>query len=121
MTQPNIVLFFPDQHRGDAMGCAGNPVVRTPNLDRLSEGGVVFDRCYTSSPLCMPARASLITGQPVNAHGVWGNNLVEADRHGPSHVRNIRDAGYRTAIIGKTHLYANQRNDGHTREHRTQA
>ena len=99
------------------MGCAGNPVVRTPNLDRLSEGGVVFDRCCTSSPLCMPARASLITGQPVNAHGVWGNNLVEADRHGPSHVRNIRDAGYRTAIIGKTHLYANHRNDGHTREH----
>lgn len=117
MTQPNIVLFFPDQHRGDAMGCAGNPVVQTPNLDRLAEGGVVFERCYTSSPLCMPARASLITGQQVNAHGVWGNNLVEADRHGPSHVRNIRDAGYRTAIIGKTHLYANHRNDGHTRRH----
>ena len=117
VTKPNIVLFFPDQHRGDAMGCAGNPVIQTPNLDRLAEGGVVFDRCYTSSPLCMPARAALITGQPVNVHGVWGNNLVEADRHGPSHVRSIRDAGYRTAIIGKTHLYANHRNDGHTREH----
>lgn len=117
MTKPNIVLFFPDQHRGDAMGCAGNAVVQTPNLDRLAERGVVFERCYTSSPLCMPARASLITGQPVNAHGVWGNNLVEADRHGPSHVRNIRAAGYRTAMIGKTHLYANHRNDGHTREH----
>ena len=117
VTKPNIVLFFPDQHRGDAMGCAGNPVVQTPNLDRLADGGVVFERCYTSSPLCMPARAALITGQPVNAHGVWGNNLVEADRHGPSHVRSIRDAGYRTAIIGKTHLYANHRNDGHTRDH----
>ena len=117
MTKPNIVLFFPDQHRGDAMGCDGNPVVQTPNLDRLADNGVLFERCYTSSPLCMPARASLITGQPVNAHGVWGNNLVEADRHGPSHVRRIRDAGYRTAIIGKTHLYANHRNDGHTREH----
>ena len=117
VTKPNIVLFFPDQHRGDAMGCAGNPVIQTPNLDRLAENGVVFERCYTSSPLCMPARAALITGQPVNAHGVWGNNLVEADRHGPSHVRSIRDAGYRTAIIGKTHLYANHRNDGHTREH----
>lgn len=117
MTKPNIVLIFPDQHRGDAMGCAGNPVVQTPNLDRLADDGVVYERCYTSSPLCMPARASLITGLPVNVHGVWGNNLVEADRHGPSHVRNIRDAGYRTAIIGKTHLYANHRNDGHTREH----
>lgn len=117
MAKPNIVLFFPDQHRGDAMGCDGNPVVQTPNLDRLAETGVLFERCYTSSPLCMPARASLITGRPVNAHGVWGNNLVEADRRGPSHVRSIRDAGYRTAIIGKTHLYANHRNDGHTREH----
>ena len=117
MPKPNIVLFFPDQHRGDAMACAGNPVVQTPNLDRLAAQGVLFERCCTSSPLCMPARASLITGQPVNAHGVWGNNLVEADRHGPSHVRSIRDAGYRTAMIGKTHLYANHRNDGHTREH----
>ncbi len=117
VTKPNIVLFFPDQHRGDAMGCDGKPVVQTPNLDRLADSGVLFERCYTSSPLCMPARASLITGLPVNAHGVWGNNLLEADRHGPSHVRSIRDAGYRTAIIGKTHLYANHRNDGHTREH----
>ena len=117
MTKPNIVLFFPDQHRGDAMGCDGNPIVQTPNLDRLADSGVLFERCYTSSPLCMPARASLITGQPVNAHGVWGNNLTEADRRGPSHVRCIRDAGYRTAIIGKTHLYPNHRNDGHTREH----
>ena len=117
MTRPNIVLIFPDQHRGDAMGCDGNGVVQTPNLDRLADSGVLFEHCYTSSPLCMPARASLITGQPVNAHGVWGNNLVEADRRGPSHVRSIRDAGYRTAIIGKTHLYANHRNDGHTRNH----
>ncbi|MYD98383.1 MAG: sulfatase-like hydrolase/transferase [Gammaproteobacteria bacterium] len=117
MPKPNIVLFFPDQHRGDAMACSGNPVVQTPNLDRLAGEGVLFDWCCTSSPLCMPARASLITGQPVNVHGVWGNNLVEADRFGPSHVRSIRDAGYRTAMIGKTHLYANHRNDGHTREH----
>ena len=63
MTKPNIVLFFPDQHRGDAMGCDGNPAVQTPNLDRLADSGVLFERCYTSSPLCMPARASLITGR----------------------------------------------------------
>jgi choline-sulfatase len=65
----------------------------------------------------MPARVSLITGQHVSKHGIWANNLVEADRHGPSHVRNIRDAGYRTSVIGKTHLWTNQRNDGHAKEH----
>lgn len=103
----NIILIFPDQHRGDTMGCAGNPVVRTPNLDRLATEGVNFGRCSTNSPLCMPARASLISGQYVNQHGVWNNAMV-ADRHGPSHVRNIRDSGYHTAVIGKTHLYSHK-------------
>ena len=64
----------------------------------------------------MPARASLITGLYVNEHGAWGNR-TEADRHGPSHVRNIRDAGYCTAVIGKTHFRLYQADDGHTRDH----
>ena len=102
--KPNILFIFPDQHRGDVMGCAGNPVAQTPNLDRLAAEGVTFTRCCTNSPLCMPARASLISGQYVNEHGVWSNS-INGDRHGPSHVRNIRDAGYHTAVIGKTHLY----------------
>ncbi|MDP7639337.1 MAG: sulfatase-like hydrolase/transferase [Candidatus Hydrogenedentes bacterium] len=114
--KPNIILLFPDQHRADTMGCAGNPVARTPNLDKLAAEGVLFDRCSTNSPLCMPARASLITGMYPNEHGVWSNN-TEADRSGPSHVRNIRDAGYHTGLIGKTHLWIYRRDDGHTREH----
>ena len=113
--KPNIVLIFPDQHRGDVMGCAGNPVAQTPNLDRLASEGVRFPRCCTNSPLCMPARASLISGQYVNLHGVW-HNWNAADRHGPSHVRNIRDSGYHTAVIGKTHLYPHEGAD-HTSKH----
>jgi choline-sulfatase len=112
--RPNIVFIFPDQHRGDAMGCVGNPA-ETPNINRLAAEGVLFNRCATNSPLCMPARASLITGQYVNQHGVWANN-VEADPAGPSHVRNMRDAGYRTSLVGKTHLWIYRRKDGHTRE-----
>jgi choline-sulfatase len=115
-TKPNIILVYSDQHRGDTMGCAGNPVVKTPNLDSLAAEGVVFSRCSTNAPLCMPARASLITGKYVNQHGIW-NNGVEADPHSPSHVRNIRDAGYHTALIGKTHLWMYRRGDGHTRDH----
>ena len=114
--QPNLVLIFSDQHRGDALGCVGNPVVHTPNLDALAAEGVTFRNCHTNSPLCMPARASLLTGLYVNEHGAWGNRN-EADRHGPSHVRNIRDAGYCTAVIGKTHFRLYQADDGHTRDH----
>ena len=114
--KPNIVLLLSDQHRGDAMGCAGNLAARTPVLDKLAEQGVLFERCYTSGPVCCPARVSLMTGQRVNQHGVWSNN-VEADRHGPSHVRNIRDAGYHTAVFGKTHLRVYQGDDGHTKDH----
>ncbi|MCY4129322.1 MAG: sulfatase-like hydrolase/transferase [Gammaproteobacteria bacterium] len=116
LSRPNIVLIYSDQHRGDALGCVGNPVVRTPNLDRLAAEGVTFPSCNTNSPLCMPARASLITGSYVNEHGAWGNRS-EADRHGPSHVRNIKDAGYCTAVIGKTHFRLYQADDGHTRDH----
>ena len=57
-----------------------------------------------------------MTGMYVNEHGVWGNRN-EADRHGPSHVRNIRDTGYCTAVIGKTHFRLYQADDGHTRDH----
>jgi arylsulfatase len=113
--RPNIVFIFSDQHRGDALGSVGNTAVRTPNLDGLAAEGVVFRNCSTSSPLCMPARASLVTGQYVNEHGAWGNRN-EADRHGQSHVKNIRDAGYCTAVFGKTHFKVPQADAGHTRE-----
>ena len=114
--RPNIVLIVSDQHRGDAMGCAGNPASRTPNLDRIAAEGVVFGRCSTASPVCTPARTSLLSGRYVNEHGSWAINF-EADRYGQSHVRNIRDAGYRTAVIGKTHFRPYQADDGHTKDH----
>lgn len=114
--KPNIVLIFPDQLRGDTLGCVGHPVIQTPNLDRIAAEGVIFENCYTNSPLCMPARASLMNGRHVCEHGVWRNEM-SADRHGPSHVRSIRDAGYHTALVGKTHLYAHGPAAGHTARH----
>ncbi|MHA2051062.1 MAG: sulfatase family protein [Promethearchaeota archaeon] len=96
------------------MGYAGDPVARTQNLDRLASEGVVFRRCYATSPVCMATRASLISGKHVNDHGVWAIADPEL-RHGPSHVRNIRKAGYSTAVIGKTHLWPHGK--GHTRDH----
>ena len=102
--KPNIVYIFSDQHRGDTLRSVGHPVIRTPNLDKLASEGVNFTKCFTNSPLCMPARASMMSGLYVCEHGIWDNNN-EADPLGPSHVRNIRKAGYHTAIIGKSHLY----------------
>ncbi|HUV43244.1 MAG TPA: sulfatase-like hydrolase/transferase [Dehalococcoidales bacterium] len=105
--RPNIVLIYSDQHRGDTIGCVGHPVILTPNLDRIATEGVLFRRCSTSSPLCVPARATLISGHCVNQHGAWDNS-APADRQGSSHVRNIRDASYHTALIGKTHLLTDE-------------
>ncbi|MEE8399787.1 MAG: sulfatase-like hydrolase/transferase [Desulfobacterales bacterium] len=110
----NIVFIFTDQQRADTMGYAGDPVAITPNTDRLAAEGVVFRRCCATSPVCMATRASLLSGKHVNDHGVWAM-ADPALRHGPSHVRNIRDAGYRTAVVGKTHLWLHGK--GHTRDH----
>ncbi|MFX1345497.1 MAG: sulfatase [Promethearchaeota archaeon] len=109
--KPNIILIFPDQHRGDIIGCMGDPVVITPNLDKLASEGVVFTQCFTNSPLCIPARATLMTGKYVSDHGVINNNM-EASSSSQSHVRNIRDSGYHTAVIGKTHLYEHRADAG---------
>lgn len=103
--KPNIILLFPDQHRGDALGCLGVTGAITPNLDQLALEGVLFERCYTNSPLCMPSRTSLINGRYVCEHGIWGNGVFNADCQDPSFVRNIRDAGYHTCAFGKLHLY----------------
>ena len=112
--QPNILFIFTDQQRADTMGYADDSVALTPHSDRLASEGVVFRRCCTGSPVCMTARTSLITGKQVHEHGVW--TFANPDlRHGPSHVRNVRDAGYRTAVVGKTHLWPH--GTGHTRDH----
>lgn len=115
-SKPNIVFIFPDQQRGDVVGFAGNPVVRTPNLDRLASESVSFSRCITNSPVCMPARMSIMSGKHPCEHGMWSNN-IDGDPNLPNHVRNIRNAGYRTAQVGKVHLQVRKPGDGHSREH----
>ena len=101
---PNIVLVMSDQHRADMLGCAGDPVVKTPVFDRLASEGVRFSRAICQGPLCMPARASLLTERYVRDHGVFQNNS-EVDLGLPTGVQSLREAGYHTAVIGKTHLW----------------
>ena len=63
MKRPNIILFMTDQLRQDALGCYGNEICKAPHLDHLAGEGTVFDSAYTTSPVCSPARASLLTGR----------------------------------------------------------
>lgn len=100
---PNILLVMADQHRADVMGCAGDPTVRTPNLDRLAAEGMRFSRTSCQGPLCMPARASFLTERYVRDHGVY-TNWAEVAPGTPTYLHALRDAGYHTAMLGKAHL-----------------
>ena len=72
----NILVLMCDHHRFDALGCLGNPLAPTPNLDRLASESIRFDNCYTQSPVCAPARHSLATGRYPHAHGMLNNDSM---------------------------------------------
>ncbi|MCY4446765.1 MAG: sulfatase [Rhodobacteraceae bacterium] len=101
--QPNILIIYADQMRYDAMGCAGNSVIKTANIDRLSMEGVHFSQAYTSYPLCCPFRASVLTGKYAQGHGMIQNHFPLRNDQGFL-AEYMRDAGYRTGYIGKWHL-----------------
>ncbi len=106
--KPDVLVILTDQWSPRYLSW-DNPQVRTPHLDKIAAEGLIFDRCYTTSPVCMPARVSLLTGlYPHNAgHGLWGNIL---EYHAPPQeagmFRDMKAAGYLTAQIGKTHWTA---------------
>jgi arylsulfatase A-like enzyme len=104
--RPNLLFIYADQHRADVMGCAGNDVVVTPHLDRLAAEGVRFDHAWTESPICQPARASLLTGRYPSDHGVLGNFAGNCQPEWDTFPRRLQQAGYTTASIGKTHFDA---------------
>jgi len=98
----NILVILTDQQRKDSLGCYGNPVCQTPNLDRLAESGVRFTRHYVANPICMPNRLSLFTGKNIRNHGLWTNGLLIPEQ--PTVAEHFRANGYQTASIGKIHF-----------------
>ena len=66
--RPNVLVLYADQQRADCLGAYGNSDVKTPALDSLAEGGTVFEECFTTLPVCTPARYSFLSGQPVHEH-----------------------------------------------------
>jgi len=100
--RPNVLFIMVDEMRADAMGCAGHPIVRTPNLDRLASQGVRFANTYTVSPVCSPARASAFTGRYTHVHGMIMNGAPA--NNGEIYLPSIlKHYGYHTAISGKLH------------------
>lgn len=101
--RPNVLFVITDQQRADHVGFGGNDVVRTPHLDALAARGMVFESAWVSNPVCMPNRSTIATGRMPSAHGVVFNDR-SLDWGANTFIRRFRNAGYRTALIGKSHL-----------------
>jgi len=101
--RPNFLLIMTDQQRADHLGAYGNQVVQTPHLDQLALNGFQADRCYVASPACMPNRASLLTGRMPSVHRARHNG-IPLSLSEVTFVERLRDAGYRTGLVGKAHL-----------------
>ncbi|MBN2156844.1 MAG: sulfatase-like hydrolase/transferase [Candidatus Lokiarchaeota archaeon] len=100
--KPNVLFIICDALRADYLGCYGNPDIQTPNIDRLAKQGMRFVNYYAANPICMPNRASLLTGQYPNTHGVRSNGMI-MDEMIPTLVKTLAKRGWHTAAIGKIH------------------
>lgn len=103
MTQPNVLWICTDQQRFDSLGCYGNEYVDTPNIDRLAERGVQFDRAFCQSPICAPSRASFLTGRYPRTTGVRqnGQQIPESET---LVTKTLADDGYTCGLAGKLHI-----------------
>jgi arylsulfatase A-like enzyme len=106
MTKPNVVFLFSDQQRWDTLGCYGQPMNTTPNLDRMAGEGVRFEYAFTPQPVCGPARAVLQTGRYASQLGVFTNGVALPPKE-KTLAQTMGQAGYETAYIGKWHLASN--------------
>ncbi len=102
--QPNILLIMADQWRGDCLGAAGHPVVRTPFLDRLASGGTRYAKAYSAVPSCTPARASLMTGLRPTTHGRVGYEDAVPWDYSTTLAGEFTRHGYQTQAVGKMHV-----------------
>lgn len=102
-TQPNIIVFFTDQQRWDTVGCYGNNLGLTPNLDRFAAEGVRFEHTFSCQPICTPARACIQTGKFGTETGVF-RNRIPLPRNEKTIAHYLKEAGYETGYIGKWHL-----------------
>lgn len=112
--QPNVVFVISDDQGYWSLGCSGNPEIQTPNIDRLAEQGIRFDNFFCASPVCSPARASLLTGAIPSQHGIHDWLRDDDERQASleylagqySYTRALAENGYHCALSGKWHMGA---------------
>jgi arylsulfatase A-like enzyme len=101
--RPNIVFVFTDDHACQAISAYGSNRNKTPNIDRLARGGMLFEKCYVTNSICAPSRAVIQTGKHSHLNGVYRNG-IRFDGSQQTFPKLLRKAGYQTAIVGKWHL-----------------
>ncbi|PCH98165.1 MAG: phosphonate monoester hydrolase [Rhodobacteraceae bacterium] len=106
--RPNILFIMADQLRNDYLSCYGHPTLETPAIDALAKRGVQFNRAYVNATVCGPSRMSYYTGRYMSSHGsTW--NGVPLRIGEPTMGDHLRKQGYRVALVGKTHMTADER------------
>lgn len=114
MPSPNILFLLSDQHNPLVAGFAGDPWVRTPNLDRLAGQGVSLSQCYCAAPLCVPSRMALMSGRLPDATGVFTNDQgLHSDT--PTMAHGLAIAGYETVLCGRMHFVGPDQRHGYLR------
>jgi arylsulfatase A-like enzyme len=101
--RPNIIFILTDDQRHAAMSCAGNPLVRTPNIDTLAARGVLFENAFVTLSICSPSRAACLTGRYGSATGVT-TVPGTLNKNEKTIVHYLKHVGYRTGMVGKWHL-----------------
>jgi len=109
--KPNVLVIMSDQHSPHVLGCYGNEIVRTPNLDRLAGQGMRFTNAYCPSPLCVPSRMSFMTSRMPSRNRVWDNAHVLSSGT-PTWAHRLGSAGYETALIGRMHFTGSDHRHG---------
>lgn len=111
MDRPNFLVMMSDQHNPHVAGYAGDPVVRTPHLDRLAAAGTHFTGAYCPGPLCVPSRMAFMTGQYPLDLGIWTNSAILPSTT-PTFAHTLSAGGYETVLCGRMHFVGPDQNHG---------
>ncbi len=112
--QPDILVFMSDQHNAWMTENAGDPYISTPNLKRLAKEGTEFTNAYTACPLCVPARAAMLTGQLPSKTGIFTNSgIINSEQ--ATFVHSLAAAGYETVLCGRMHFLGPDQFHGFTK------